>query len=473
MERKLNSPAKAAIWFIVGNFIAKGIGFISLPIFTRMMNASEYGIASIFLTYEQIILIFGTFEMYLGTYQRGLFKYRKTEDDYSGFTVLLMNCITVIAFLILAINYHMLFRYTKITVLVLLSMFIRTFFQPAYECWLVRKRIAYDYKYAVIANIMLAILNIIVPIVAMRSICSNAEIRIASGLFATSVFSIFFWGFEIRKIKKINISQIYDYFKFNMHMALPNVPHALSFLILANADRIMIEKMVGETEVAYYSVAYAIGSVLMILQTSVSSVFAPWMYRSIEKHDEKAVSSLNCRISLLLGTIILLFVLVIPDIFCMLFSEEYADAYVCIAPIALSSLFMYIYSGFVHYELYNEKPRYVMIVSSLCAILNVLLNYLFIPILDYRVCCWTTLVSYIFFALGHYIFARKVSVIKGTAFPFDVRRLALICTVHVLLICMSICIYDYWIIRYCIVFIILGLIFVFRKQILLSISTIK
>ena len=202
MGNRLNSPTKATIWFTLGNFIAKGIAFVSLPIFTRLMDASEYGIASLLLTYEQIILIFGTFEMYLGTYQRGIFKYKEKSDAYSGITILLMNSITVVVFLLLLINNKLLFQYTKITMAVLIGMFARTLFQPAYECWLVRKRIAYDYKNATISNVVLATLNVIIPILVMSCISPTAEIRITSALLATSVFALCFWIVEIKKLAK-------------------------------------------------------------------------------------------------------------------------------------------------------------------------------------------------------------------------------------------------------------------------------
>lgn len=473
MRKKFNLPAKATIWFTFGNFIAKGIAFVSLPIFTRIMNASEYGIASLFLNYEQIVLIFGTFEMYLGTYQRGIFKFKEDKDAYSGFTVLLMNCITLMVFVVLFLNHNLLFRYTSISIAVLFAMLCRTFFQPAYECWLVRKRVAYDFKPAVITNVMLAGLNVIVPVIAMYYFNPTAETKIVSGLITTSVFAMIFWGIEIIKVRKVNVGYSHVFFEFNMHMALPNIPHALSFLVLANADRIMIGKMVGDTAVAYYSVAYTIGSTLMILQSSISSVFAPWMYRSIDDHNEEAISKISNKIAILLGTVAFLFILIIPDIFNILFTEEYRGAYKCIPPIAMSSLFMFAYSAFVHYELYNEKPKYIMIVSSFCAILNVILNYFFIPIAGYSVCCWTTLVSYIFFSLGHCIFAKRISTIKKAVFPFNVRTLAAIYLFYVILICISSQLYRLVILRYCIVAIILVLFFLFRKQIISNIVAIK
>ena len=79
----LSPAAKAAIWFTVCNFLIKGLSFFTGPLFTRLLPETEYGKLSIFASYEQLVIIFATWELYSGAYQRGLFKYK---DHTSLFT---------------------------------------------------------------------------------------------------------------------------------------------------------------------------------------------------------------------------------------------------------------------------------------------------------------------------------------------------------------------------------------------------
>ena len=44
----LEIPAKATIWFTISNILQKGILFLAVPIYTRLMTTSEYGIYSVF-----------------------------------------------------------------------------------------------------------------------------------------------------------------------------------------------------------------------------------------------------------------------------------------------------------------------------------------------------------------------------------------------------------------------------------------
>ena len=48
---------KAGAIYVVGNYLLKGISFLSAPIFTRLLSTSEFGEYSIYCSYEGIIYI--------------------------------------------------------------------------------------------------------------------------------------------------------------------------------------------------------------------------------------------------------------------------------------------------------------------------------------------------------------------------------------------------------------------------------
>ena len=47
-----NKVLKSGIWFTISNFIVKSIGFITTPIFTRMLSKSEFGDFNNFTTFK-------------------------------------------------------------------------------------------------------------------------------------------------------------------------------------------------------------------------------------------------------------------------------------------------------------------------------------------------------------------------------------------------------------------------------------
>ena len=51
-----NKVIKSGVWFTVSNFIMKSIGFITTPIFTRLLTKAEFGDFNNFQTWMMILL---------------------------------------------------------------------------------------------------------------------------------------------------------------------------------------------------------------------------------------------------------------------------------------------------------------------------------------------------------------------------------------------------------------------------------
>ena len=89
----LSQPVRAGLWYTVCNVLNKGISLLSTPIFTRIMTEEQYGTFAIFQSWYNILLIFTSLNMFLGSYEKGLLLYR---DDVDGFTSSLLSLVTTI-----------------------------------------------------------------------------------------------------------------------------------------------------------------------------------------------------------------------------------------------------------------------------------------------------------------------------------------------------------------------------------------
>lgn len=61
--KNLSVSMKAALWFTICGFVQKGISFITLPIFTRLLTTAQYGIVSVYVSWVGLISILCTFIM--------------------------------------------------------------------------------------------------------------------------------------------------------------------------------------------------------------------------------------------------------------------------------------------------------------------------------------------------------------------------------------------------------------------------
>lgn len=463
--QSMSAPTKSAIWFTICNLFLKGISFITVPIFTRLMSDEEYGILSIYMSYEQLFLIFSTWEIQMGAYQKGIFNYKEDIKVFTKSTQALVNILTCIFFAILFIFNIYVKRYTDIGVSVLVFLFIYMLVQPAYNCWLIRQRTDYKYISAVVVTILYSLANVIVPMIAIILIGRTANIKFCSGLIISSVICLFFfipnsnyWVLFKQHCK------VFRYWKFLLKFEGPLVMHSLSYLVLSQADRIMIGNQVGKAQAAYYSVAYSIANVVSLIQNSINQSLLPWRYQMLEQKEYKKIEKVTNYLLLMISAGVLVFILIAPEIIKLLFEETYYDAVWSIPPISVSVYFMFLYTIFVNIETYYEETKYVMYVSVVCAALNIVLNYICIGIFGYIACGYTTLVSYILFAIGHYYFMQKIlkkNCPEGSV--VDKKRVIEISIITIMIAMLFTLLYSKVIIRYLIVFAVIVII-IWKKE---------
>lgn len=471
----LSAPAKAAIWFTICNFVLKGISFITVPLFTRLLPSDEYGLLSVFTSYEQVILILATWEIQHGAYQKGIFKYKDNVEQFTSSTQALVNILTLGFFLLVLIFNRFVIGFTNMNGWILLLLFVYLIFQPSYTAWIIRCRTKYDYKKAVTVTIAYTLVNVIIPLAAILLFQKTANYKFGATLIGSSIFCLFFYikNADYRQLKG-KTEQVKEYWKFLIAFEGPVVLHSLSYLILNQADRVMISKMVGNSEAAFYSVAYSLAVVINILQSSINQSLLPWRYQMLEQKNYEKIKSVTHSLLIMFAVAILMYILVAPELVHFLFREDYWEAIWCIPPVASSIFFMFLYTIFVNIESYYEKTKYIMYVSVTCGLVNIVLNYICIKIFGYIACGYTTLASYILFAFGHYYFMKKI--LKENDVKENVVNPQIVFTIGFSVVLVSIVftlLYNVPVARYAILILAAGVIFLNRKRIINLFSTMK
>lgn len=471
----MSLPAKAAIWFTICNFVLKGISFITVPLFTRLLPSEEYGLLSVYTSYEQVILILATWEIQNGAYQKGLFKFKENTQLFTTSTQVLVNLLTVVFFVFVLIFRKSITKFTGMNGWILLFLLFYLLFQPSYTTWLTRRRTKYEYKSAVVVTIIYSLINVFIPLGAILLFNRTANFKFGATLLGSAVFCIFFY------VKNADYSTFFDryteireFWKFLISFEGPVVLHSLSYLILNQADRVMISKMVGNSEAAFYSVAYSLAVLISILQASINQSLLPWQYQMLEKRDYKKIRDINHGLLIGLAVIILMYILIAPELVRFLFEKTYYKAVWCIPPVASSIFFIFLYSIFVNVESYFEKTKYIMYISVICGVANIVLNYVCIQAFGYIACGYTTLVSYILFSLGHYYFMKKImkenDVEENLVNP---KLLLFVCLFVVTMTILFAILYNMIIVRYTIFLFGLFIMLLKRKNILRLIASIK
>ena len=257
------------------------------------------------------------------------------------------------------------------------------------------------------------------------------------------------------------------FWKYALMYNLPLIPHYLSQTVLSSADRIMIKDMVGESEAGIYSLAYSISLIMTLFSTALMQTISPFIYQKIKDNKIYEISNVAYISLIFISVVNLILILFAPEVIKIFAPKEYYEAIWVIPPVAMSVFFMYSYDLFAKFAFYYEKTTLIMSASVVGAILNLILNHIFIGIYGYIAAGYTTLVCYLIYTLFHYILMNAVCKKYADGIrPYRTKVLLMITIPFLLCGFLLLITYSYPFIRYGIIAIsFIGMI-IFREKII-------
>ena len=471
--KNLSVSMKAALWFTICGFVQKGISFITLPIFTRLLTTAQYGIVSVYVSWVGLISILCTLNLHLGGFNNGMLRYEKNRNYYVAALQGLVTLITFIWTLLYIFFKNFWENLLGIPSNLIIVMFIEILFTSAFYLWSSKERYEYRYKKLVVFTILNSGLTSLFAIIAIFCVDKNkgAEAKIIGSIIAIVIVCGYLYIYNFKQGKVFYDKKIWrSSFLFN----LPLIWHYLSTMILNQCDRIMISKMIGNDKAGIYSVAYSAGMILNILVSAINQSFAPWIYGKLESKDFKDTKRITNMLFLFLAFIILIFTVFAPECVFILGGKEYMEAINIIPSVACSLYFIMMYQLFANIEFYHEKNRFISYASCGGAVINIILNLIFIRLFGYIAAGYTTLVCYIIFGIAHYIFMRKICKKEyGMQKIFDAKFTFFISIILVILSFFMMIFYDNGIFRYSFLLIAMLLILINYKKIKKIINVLK
>ena len=469
--KDMNIIIKATFWFMFATIIQKAINFITMPIFTRIMEPSEYGLYTMYISWLNIFSIFTSLKLDGSVFNKSMSKFKNDRDGFIASIQIETLFLTLFCAIIYLIFHKFFNSLTEMSTTLMLLMFLQLLFQPSYTFWMLKQRYEYKYISFMLITIISAILSTTIGIIYVLSVTNNkgyarilpfAIIQIILGI-------VFFIINNIKGYKKIK----FDYIKYVTIFNLPLIPHYISHYILDQLDRIMIQKMVNLTKTAIYNSAYTIAMILKIVTDSFIAAITPWYYDRLEKKEYDKIKKIFIPIFSITMLFITSFILVTPELFKIILPEKYYESIYVIPPVSISIVFLMMYSFFSLPEFFFESTKFSMYMSLIGAVMNFILNYIFIKRYGYLAAGYTTMICYLFFALSHYWYSNKILNKNIKEVLFSQHKVYLICFISILVATISPFIYKYIILRLIIILIIATILFANKKKIVNYYKIIK
>lgn len=398
--------AKAAFWFLICSVLQKGISTITTPIFTRLLTTDEYGAFNVFNSWLSIISIIITLSLTNGINMRGVIKFSESKDEFtSSIQGLALTSVTV------SVVIYMLFhefwnRLFYLTTVQMIALFVIAWTTAVFEIWAGEQRVRFSYRGIVALSIIIAIVKPVVGIYFVVHAEDKVTARILSIALVQLVGHTWLFGLQLKRGRRFFDSK---FWKYAILYSLPLVPQGLAEIVLNSSDRIMISRMIGDSEAGIYSLAYSLSQLMLIVSSSLTQTTSPWIYQRLKEKRLDNISSVVTFSLLLVVGVNLALIAIAPEAVRVFAPPEYYEAIWIIPPLAMSVVAMFLCNLFCKLEFYYEKTYFVMITSTAAAVVNIVLNYVFIPKYGYFAAGYTTFICFSIDAVGHYAFMRSIS----------------------------------------------------------------
>ena len=449
--KKIPIEVKSATVYTFSTLFSRGLAIITVPIFTRLMTTSQIGIVNLYNSWYSMISAIATLSLTSGGYVVALREYESNRDGYQSSVLSLTSLISLLLVGVYLVNPSLWSKLSGLPSGLIILMLIGFLFAPARDFWLARQRYEYKYKlsgFVMMGSALIASLLSILTVIKLSAVDENlvAEGRLYSNYLIIYGVSAVIWFCTMLKGKTFFNK---EYWKLSLSLSLPLVGYSVASQILTVSDRMMISQMVGNSAVGIYSTLYTVSSLSLLVWQAVHSSFVPYIFRNIENGVD-GIKRVSSQLMTFYAAVAVLMTFLAPEIVRRLATEEYYEAIYIMPPIAAGVFFTSFANLYSDIAVYYKKTKYVMYPAIIAAVSNLILNYIFIKIYGYMAAAYTTLFSYILFALFQGVWAKKIckeyGIESGTI--YNDRYMIALAVITTLISLSGILFYDNTILRY-------------------------
>lgn len=406
---KKKQLAKNTIIIFFGRVCTQLISFFLLPLYTSYLATKEYGTVDLIQTYVTLLVPIITLELEMSIF-RFLIDSRKSEKETNklisdnffilGISLSIFSILYIIVSSFVTIPYRWLIL-VDIIVCVLSGNFLQ-----------VARGFGKTLDYA-ISCILTGLTTVISNIILICFVHMQAEGMIISMALANFICSLYLF-IRLKLYSKINFKivdfkQIKEMYKYS----LPLIPNGISWWIVNVSDRSIISIVLGASANGLYAISNKFPTII----SSLTGVFNLSWSESAALHINSSdrdeffsdITNTVLRLFMALGVGMLA---CMPFVFPILIDAKYNDAYNYIPFLVLGTVFNVAICLYSQVYLAKKLSKQVASTAIVGAIINILINVIFIKQIGLYAAAISTMISYFVMMVYRHFDLKKYVNIK-------------------------------------------------------------
>jgi len=418
--------------YVLGNMLQKALSFLLIPVYTRYLTPSDYGITGLATATGSVLAIVLGLGI-SGSVARHYYDYNNSPNRLRQYITANFSFLAASAgILTLLLSWRGPFLWPRITsgqipfspyiLIVLWTSYADVLTQTSLSLYRTRQR-ASAFMTAQLGSFALTLGATILLVVVLHMGARGQLLGSLIGAGATAVvLSVllvrrwFCWSWNWQDVW------------IGLAFGLPLVPHGLASWALVAIDRFLLETRIPLAELGLYNLGYQIGLAMAVLVTSINLAWSPYYYNLMKTHPhpEKRVRQVAEIYMAALGGVCMLGILFSREILLVIAPPQYqlASRYV---PLILLSYLLNGYYYFVSMPLfYYKKTHLIPLLTMAAALINIALNLWWIPRSGAFGSAWATLVAYAAWLAIAYFLGRRYQRVNYSLRQFAVLNLLIL-----------------------------------------------
>ncbi|GAK59414.1 polysaccharide biosynthesis protein [Candidatus Vecturithrix granuli] len=411
-----------SIIYSLGGFASVIASIILLPIYTRFLSRTDYGIIEVIDTIRAqliVILLAGFVPAMAKFYNEANSEDKKRDVVGTSFWFIVVSGLVWIALLFLFDNAlaEQFLTSAKFVVYIdlgIILLFIQAFLTTGESYLNIRKKS----QLFLIASLSRLGLNIAANLYFIIVLRLQARGMLYGELLSSVIVGIVLVGY----LAKTNGLRFRSRLLVNMlKFGLPFIPTTFSATLMHKADRLLLPRFTSLQDVGVYGLGYRFPFMLnsLLLDSFGRIWYASVMYEiAAQKDYQKIYAKVTTYFVTVYVVAQYLLIIMAPTIVRILAAPEYFQAWKVVQVIGIGMCFYSFHNFFVTGAFIKNKTWYLPVSHILAACINIALNWYLLPRYGYMAAAWNTVITYLVFSILNFFLFRKVYPI-----PFEFGRL--------------------------------------------------
>lgn len=362
---------------MISTSINQAIPFLLLPVLTIYLIPKDFGYIN---NFSAILIIFNAV---LGG---GLCA--NIEKNYFSKDKIFMNKLignlyfllsgSTIVFFVVALSLTAIFNVTFIPKSIFISIPFISFFFMSFEflktIFKTRKQ-SLSFSLVTLSEVLL---NVSISLVLVIGLTLHWRGRVYGMAFSYFIFGLLSLGYLIYK-KYIKFSIKKDILKKILRLSLPLLSSGISVMIMRRSGILFIDAFQGKTEAGLYGIGLNLATLILFISMPFINTWIPHIYEKLSNNNGKnSINSLRNVMfifSLFILTVCVLISLFSGFILRIMTTEAFFKASIFIPWLAFGFAFWAITTMYMPFFIYYKKQKYIPVIATIGACLNLTLNY--------------------------------------------------------------------------------------------------